>query len=97
MDDFVTQGEALLALAPSSAEEIGRAGREARALVARLGEVARVSAAADTLFVFSRMSRCLQHLKVRTKGTGKLTILGLITQLLHIFSRVFCKPCFTVD
>jgi hypothetical protein len=42
MEDFLAAGEALLERSPASAEEIGRAGHEARALVARLGEVSQV-------------------------------------------------------
>jgi hypothetical protein len=42
MEDFLAAGDALLARSPASAEEIGAAGAEARALVARLGEVAEV-------------------------------------------------------
>lgn len=45
MEDFLSAGEALLARAPGSAEEIGTAGAEAAALVARLGEVSQVGAA----------------------------------------------------
>ncbi|WIA17572.1 hypothetical protein OEZ85_014399 [Tetradesmus obliquus] len=39
IEDFLSAGAALLALQASSVEEIGRAGQEARGLVARLGEV----------------------------------------------------------
>jgi hypothetical protein len=42
IEDFLSAGAALLALQASSVEEIGRAGQEARALVARLGEVPQV-------------------------------------------------------
>jgi hypothetical protein len=42
IEDFLSAGAALLALQASSVEEIGRAGQEARTLVARLGEVPQV-------------------------------------------------------
>lgn len=49
MEDFVLAGEALLARAPGSAEEIGAAAAEAAALVARLGEVTQVCRRGATL------------------------------------------------
>jgi hypothetical protein len=42
IEDFLSAGAALLALQASSVEEIGRAGQEARGLVARLAEVPQV-------------------------------------------------------
>lgn len=42
LEDYLSAGEALLARAPASAEEIGAAGAEARTLVARLAELAQV-------------------------------------------------------
>jgi hypothetical protein len=42
IEDFLSAGDALLALQASSVEEIGRAGQEARCLVARLAEVPQV-------------------------------------------------------
>jgi len=43
MEELLSAGEALLSRSPASAEEIGRAGQEARGLVGRLDEVAKVS------------------------------------------------------
>lgn len=42
IDDFLAAGSSLLGLQAASAEEIGRAGQEARRLVTQLAEVAQV-------------------------------------------------------
>jgi len=42
VEDFLAAGASLLGLQASSVEEIGKAGQEARALVARLGEMMQV-------------------------------------------------------
>lgn len=53
IDSFLAAGNALLNLQASSVEEIGRAGQEARALVARLGEVPQASDAASSFLYFT--------------------------------------------
>jgi hypothetical protein len=42
IEDFLAAGNSLLNLQASSSEEIGRAGQEARRLVAQLGDVSQV-------------------------------------------------------
>jgi hypothetical protein len=42
IEEFLSAGETLIGASPASAAEIGRAGQEARGLVGRLGEVAKV-------------------------------------------------------